>query len=84
MDVLFHSVAESCGARAIGVILTGMGDDGANGLLALRQAGAFTFAQDRTSATVFGMPGAAIACGAVDKEIPLAELPVAIIQSLAN
>ncbi|MDZ4672506.1 MAG: chemotaxis-specific protein-glutamate methyltransferase CheB [Phototrophicales bacterium] len=83
VDALFHSVAQVCGARAVGVILTGMGDDGAQGLLALRQAGARTFAQDRTSATVFGMPGAALACGAVEKEISLAELPSAIIKSLS-
>ncbi len=83
VDVLFHSVAQVCGARAIGVILTGMGDDGANGLLALRNAGARTFAQDRKSATVFGMPGAALACGAVEKEITLAELPSAIMNVLS-
>ncbi len=83
VDVLFHSVAQVCGSRAVGVILTGMGDDGASGLLALRQAGGRTFAQDRTSATVFGMPGAALACGAVEKELSLAELPPAIIKVLA-
>lgn len=83
VDVLFHSVAQVCGARAIGVILTGMGDDGASGLLALHRAGARTFAQDRKSATVFGMPGAALAIGAAEKEIALTELPNAIMSVLS-
>ncbi len=82
VDVLFHSVAQVCGARAVGIILTGMGDDGASGLLALRQAGARTFAQDRHTATVFGMPGAALAYGAVEKEVALAELPSVMIKAV--
>jgi two-component system, chemotaxis family, protein-glutamate methylesterase/glutaminase len=81
VDVLFESVAVTCGARAIGVILTGMGDDGVNGLLAMRQAGARTFAQDRHSATVFGMPGAAIARGAAEQVFGLSALPLAILKS---
>lgn len=82
VDVLFHSVAQVCGSRAVGIILTGMGDDGASGLLALRQAGARTFAQDRHTATVFGMPGAALAYGAVEKEVALAELPSVMIKAV--
>jgi two-component system chemotaxis response regulator CheB len=64
VDVLFDSVAQICGQAAVGVILTGMGDDGAAGLLAMRQTGANTFVQDEASSTVFGMPRAAIEKGA--------------------
>lgn len=60
VDVLFESTAKICGSAAIGVVLTGMGDDGADGLLKMRQAGAYTFVQDEASSTVFGMPRAAI------------------------
>jgi two-component system chemotaxis response regulator CheB len=60
VDVLFDSVAKICGGAAIGVVLTGMGDDGAKGLLAMRTKGAYTFVQDEASCTVFGMPRAAI------------------------
>ena len=74
VDVLFNSVAETCGAAGVGVILTGMGDDGAIGLLAMRQAGAATFAQDEASCTVFGMPGAAINQGAVENVLGLSNL----------
>lgn len=74
VDVLFESVAAACGTTAVGLILTGMGDDGAAGLLAMRQAGAQTFAQDETSSTVFGMPGAAIAHGAVEQVLALSNL----------
>ncbi len=74
VDVLFESVANTVGKRAIGIILTGMGDDGTKGLLAIRHAGGYTIAQDETSCTVFGMPRAAIEAGAVEKVIPLANL----------
>jgi two-component system chemotaxis response regulator CheB len=67
VDMLFGSVAENVGADAIGVMLTGMGDDGAQGLLQMKQAGAVTFAQDEESSVVFGMPKAAIDIGAVDE-----------------
>jgi two-component system chemotaxis response regulator CheB len=82
-DVLFHSVALQAGADAVGVILTGMGDDGARGLLAMRQAGAFTLAQDQESCVVFGMPREALATGAVDKMAPLSELSRHILRAFA-
>lgn len=79
VDVLFDSVARACGAAAVGIVLTGMGDDGAAGMLSMYQAGAMTFAQDKASSTVFGMPNAAIERGAVRQVISLAALPQAII-----
>lgn len=82
IDVLFQSVAEACGAAAIGLILTGMGDDGADGLLAMRRMGGRTFAQDPASATVYGMPGAAIERGAVETVDSLANLATAITKLL--
>jgi two-component system chemotaxis response regulator CheB len=74
VDVLFRSVAQSAGGNAIGVILTGMGDDGARGLLELKQAGGFTIAQDEETCVVFGMPKAAIEMNAVDLVLPLPEI----------
>ena len=71
VDVLFHSVAQTAGPNAIGAILTGMGDDGARGLLALRQAGARTLIQDEASSVVWGMPGAAHRLGAAEEVVPL-------------
>lgn len=71
VDVLFKSVAQSAGANALGVILTGMGDDGARGLREMHDAGARTAAQDEASCVVFGMPREAIALGAVDDVLPL-------------
>ncbi|MBC2665605.1 chemotaxis-specific protein-glutamate methyltransferase CheB [Novosphingobium flavum] len=71
VDALFFSVAERIGAEAAGILLTGMGADGAEGLLALHRAGAFTIAQDEASCTVFGMPRAAIALGAARVVAPL-------------
>lgn len=71
VDVLFESVADGCGANAIGVLLTGMGKDGAAGLLAMHQCGALTIAQDQQSSVVFGMPREAIALHAVDAVLPL-------------
>ncbi|PJF21685.1 MAG: chemotaxis response regulator protein-glutamate methylesterase [Phototrophicales bacterium] len=82
VNVLFRSVAAVCGAHAIGIILTGMGDDGAEGLLAMRQAGARTLAQNRDTATVYGMPGAAVAIGAVQKVVSLTDIPSAILKLL--
>jgi two-component system chemotaxis response regulator CheB len=71
VDVLFHSCAQVLGRNALGVILTGMGTDGARGLLAMRQAGAHTFAQDEASCVVFGMPREAIELGAAEEIVPL-------------
>ena len=81
VDVLFHSVAESDGARAVGVLLTGMGGDGAQGLLRMRQAGAHTIAQDEASCVVFGMPREAIALGAAERVLSLHAIPEAILNS---
>jgi two-component system, chemotaxis family, protein-glutamate methylesterase/glutaminase len=74
VDVLFDSVAEYAGANAIGAILTGMGADGAKGLLAMRNAGARTIAQDEKSCIVFGMPAEAIKCGAAERVVPLQDV----------
>jgi len=79
VDVLFDSVAQYAGANAIGVILTGMGGDGAKGMLAMKQAGAYTIAQDEASCVVFGMPKEAIKLGGVDKIVPLEEIPAGIL-----
>jgi two-component system chemotaxis response regulator CheB len=79
VDVLFQSVSETAAARAIGVLLTGMGSDGAQGLLRMRQAGAHTIAQDEASCVVFGMPREAIALGAAAQVLPLSAVPAAIL-----
>lgn len=71
IDVLFDSVARSLGQAAVGILLTGMGQDGARGLLAMRQAGAHTIAQDQATCTVYGMPRAAADLGAAEKILPL-------------
>jgi two-component system chemotaxis response regulator CheB len=71
VDVLFKSMAECAGPDALGIIMTGMGDDGARGLLAMHQAGARTVAQDEASCVVFGMPREAIKLGAADEVLPL-------------
>ena len=75
VDVLFNSVAKEAGRSAIGVILTGMGHDGAKGLLAMRQKGARTIGQDEQSCVVYGMPKAAFDIGAVEKQISLDSMP---------
>lgn len=71
VDVLFRTVAESIGPHAVGILLTGMGSDGAQGLLAMAHAGAMTIAQDEATCTVFGMPKAAIALGAASRIAPI-------------
>jgi two-component system chemotaxis response regulator CheB len=78
-DVLFRSAAQYAGRNALGIIMTGMGDDGARGLLEMRKLGASTRAQDEESCVVFGMPKEAIACGAVDKVISLGQIPKEIM-----
>jgi two-component system chemotaxis response regulator CheB len=77
-NALFHSVARNYGAKALGIILTGMGNDGAEGLLAMRQAGAWTLAQSEESCVVFGMPAVAIELGAVDQILPVDKIATSI------
>jgi two-component system, chemotaxis family, protein-glutamate methylesterase/glutaminase len=81
VDVLFRSVAKSAGRNALGIIMTGMGDDGARGLKEMRTAGSTTIAQDEASCVVFGMPKEAIRMDAVDRIMSLDELPRAILQA---
>ena len=78
VDRLFQSAAETLGPRTLGILMTGMGEDGARGLLALAQAGACTIAQDEASCVVFGMPKEAIKLGAADSVIALDKIPHAI------
>ena len=82
VDVLFNSVAQYAGANAVGVILTGMGADGAQGMVKMKEAGARTIAQDEASCVVFGMPKEAIKLGAVDQIVPLQTISQEIIHSL--
>ena len=77
--LLFRSAAQHAGRNALGIIMTGMGDDGARGLLEMRKLGASTRAQDEESCVVFGMPKEAIACGAVEKVVSLAQIPKEIM-----
>ena len=79
VDVLFRSVAKVAGKNALGIIMTGMGDDGAAGLLEMRQADAYTLAQDEASCVVFGMPKEAIKRGSVDKIVSLGNIPREIV-----
>ena len=74
VDVLFRSAARACGANALGVVMTGMGDDGAAGLLEMRNAGARTLAQDEASCVVYGMPKEAVRRGGVERSVPLEAL----------
>ncbi len=80
VDVLFRSAAHWAGVNAVGIIMTGMGDDGAKGLLEMRQAGAATLAQDEESCVVFGMPKEAIALGAAEKIVTLSDIPAQILR----
>jgi two-component system, chemotaxis family, protein-glutamate methylesterase/glutaminase len=79
VDVLFRSAARYAGQNAIGVIMTGMGDDGARGMQEMKEAGAFTIAQDENSCVVFGMPNEAIKLGAVDSVVPLEHIARTIL-----
>ena len=81
VDVLFRSVARIAGKTAIGVILTGMGKDGSNGLLDMRTAGAITLGQDEASSLIYGMPRAAFECGAVMRQFPLSHMADAILDA---
>ncbi len=79
VDVLFRSAARYAGRNAVGAILTGMGDDGARGMLEMKRAGATTIAEDESSCVVFGMPKEAIKMGGVDKVMPLESIAGAIL-----
>ena len=80
VDVMFRSIAENVGPNAIGVILTGMGKDGALGLQEIRENGGTTIAQDERSSVVWGMPGEAVKIGAVDITLPLSKIPEQILE----
>lgn len=84
VDVLFRSVANSAGKNAVGAILTGMGDDGAHGLLEMKNAGAFTIAQDEESCVVYGMPKEAVKIGAVSKILPLDQIAQAMLRHITG
>lgn len=84
VDVLFRSVAKAAGPNAVGVIMTGMGDDGAAGLLEMKQAGGATVAQDEATCVVFGMPKEAISRGAVDEVLPLPLISTFLLKKLAR
>lgn len=84
VEVLFQSVAKYVGANAIGVMLTGMGGDGAEGMLAMRQAGARTLAQDEATSVVFGMPKVAYQLGGAECLVPLASIPSRIMNLLSG
>jgi two-component system chemotaxis response regulator CheB len=80
VDVLFRSAARYAGSNAVGIIMTGMGDDGARGLSEMKEAGAYTIAQDEATCVVFGMPKEAIARGAADKIMPLQNIAGEIVR----
>lgn len=80
IDVLFRSAARYAGKNAVGIIMTGMGDDGARGMLEMKEAGAFNIAQDEATSIVFGMPNEAIKRGGVDKVLRLEKIPIEVIK----
>jgi len=84
VDVMFRSVAQYAGRNSLGVILTGMGNDGAAGMLEMKQAGAYNISQDEDSCVVFGMPKEAIKAGGVDKILPLSEIPAAMLAQVSR
>ncbi|GKS68311.1 two-component system, chemotaxis family, response regulator CheB [Nitrosomonas sp. PY1] len=84
VDVLFRSAANCAGKNAIGVIMTGMGRDGASGMLEMHNAGAYNFAQDEASCVVFGMPKEAIAAGGVDEVVPLKDIARSVLSKLSS
>ncbi|UJP06535.1 MAG: chemotaxis response regulator protein-glutamate methylesterase [Nitrosomonas sp.] len=84
VDVLFRSAANCAGRNAIGVIMTGMGKDGAAGMLEMHKAGAYNFAQDETSCVVFGMPKEAIAAGGVDEVVPLRDMARCVLSKITS
>ena len=84
VDVLFRSVAQNAGLNSLGVILTGMGKDGAQGLKEIRESGAHTIAQDEATSVVWGMPGAAVACGGAVEVLPLEDIAAAMLRRLVE
>lgn len=84
VDVLFRSAANYAGKNAIGVILTGMGKDGATGMLEMHRAGAYNFAQDEASCVVYGMPKEAVAAGAVDEIVPLEDMARKVLAKVTS
>ena len=84
VDVLFTSVAETFGCNAIGLVMTGMGSDGADGVRAMKKAQAHTLSQDQESCIVYGMPKAAFETGCVDRVVSLAEIPEVLVQALST
>jgi two-component system chemotaxis response regulator CheB len=84
VDVLFRSAAETCGAGVLGVVLTGMGQDGMRGSEVLRDAGGRVLVQDEASSVVWGMPGAVAQAGLADEILPLADVPKAICREAAR
>jgi two-component system chemotaxis response regulator CheB len=84
VDVLFRSAARYAGKNAIAVIMTGMGDDGAKGMLEMKEAGAYTIAQDEESCVVFGMPKKAIELDAVDRILPLAAIAGGVLREAGS
>jgi len=81
VDVMFESILEAYGSKVVAVMLTGMGSDGATGMLKLKQAGAITYAQDEATSVVWGMPQAAYNLGAVDEVLPLQKIPAKMLNS---
>jgi len=84
VDVLFRSVAEHVGPNAVAAVLTGMGEDGARGLLQLRQAGARTLVQDEATSVVWGMPGAAFKLGGAEQVLPLPQIADQLLRLAAG
>jgi two-component system chemotaxis response regulator CheB len=84
VDILFQSAAQMSGKNTIGVILTGMGKDGAAGMLEMKKAGAYNFAQDEQTSIVFGMPKEAIALGAVDEIVPIQKMAQRVLLQCTN
>jgi len=80
VDVLFRSTARYAGKNAVGVIMTGMGDDGAHGMREMKEAGAYNIAQDEASCVVFGMPAEAIKLGGVDRILPLNQIAGEVVR----
>ena len=84
VNILFESVAKNFGANSIGILMTGMGQDGASGLLAMRQAGAYTIAQDEASSVIFGMPKEAIELGAAKEVLALENISPRLLSLVNN